>query len=177
MSDTRSPDQDYKNFLTAVGRAPGEGYTPYWLGRSFSAGGLTFAGPSVSDLDIAGQPGTIGATYDAVARPDGGRVTLSLASYSGAAWASVSRHVLPEDKPGAKDTTKKLLGQQARLRTVASATRPVNARVVAIPLGGTTVVAMAIAGGSATPGGPDANPLIDEQTFLSVLQHLRPYPQ
>ena len=27
-----------------------------------------------------------------------------------------------------------------------------------------------------TPGGPDANPLIDEQTFLSVMQQLRPYP-
>jgi len=28
-----------------------------------------------------------------------------------------------------------------------------------------------------TPGGSQLNPLIDEQTFLSVLEQLRPYPQ
>src|SRR5438477_8233438 len=47
---TGARDQAYKNFLTAVAKAPQDGYTPYWLGRECEAGGLTFTGPSVPDF-------------------------------------------------------------------------------------------------------------------------------
>jgi hypothetical protein len=46
-----------------------------------------------------------------------------------------------------------------------------------LAVGDTTVHVIAESDGAATPGGPDGNPLIDEQTFLNVLQNLRPYPQ
>ncbi len=42
---------------------------------------------------------------------------------------------------------------------------------------GTTVLLSANAGGPATPGGPDVNPLVDEEAFLAVANQLRPYPQ
>ena len=45
-----------------------------------------------------------------------------------------------------------------------------------LALGNTDIVAVVHSIGGSTPGGPDANPLIDEQTFLSVMQQLRPYP-
>ena len=43
----------YDNFVAAAARADTEGWKPYWLGRSFTAGGLTFLGPGIGDF---GEP-------------------------------------------------------------------------------------------------------------------------
>ncbi len=40
----------FDNFKRVVATADKDGYTPYWLGREFTAGGFTFHGPYVSDL-------------------------------------------------------------------------------------------------------------------------------
>ncbi len=68
-------------------------------------------------------------------------------------------------------------GVPGQLHVIPAGTRPINALRLRVHLGQTWVLAEAGASGAATPGGPDANPLIDEQTFLSVMQQLRPYPQ
>ena len=52
---SREPATDehyFENFKTAIASADTDGYTPYWLGRGFTAGGLTFAGPYVGDLTV-----------------------------------------------------------------------------------------------------------------------------
>jgi hypothetical protein len=56
----RAPDQDFQNFVALAERAQEEGFTAYWLGRSFDAGGLTFEGPSVADFgaDVTGGGST-----------------------------------------------------------------------------------------------------------------------
>jgi len=52
----RAPDQDFQNFVALAEGANEEGFTAYWLGRSFEAGGLTFEGPGVADFgaDVTG---------------------------------------------------------------------------------------------------------------------------
>jgi hypothetical protein len=45
-----------------------------------------------------------------------------------------------------------------------------------LTIGNTQVVAIAHSGGDTSPGGPDSNPLIYEEAFLSVMENLRPYP-
>jgi hypothetical protein len=68
-------------------------------------------------------------------------------------------------------------GQDAKLSVVAAGTRPVNSISLVLQFDETSVLASAHAGGAATPGGPDANPLIDEATFLAVMKNIRPYPE
>jgi hypothetical protein len=70
-----------------------------------------------------------------------------------------------------------LLGQDVTLWSIPGGTRPVNQLQLVLQFGTTTLVVRAASGGPAKSGGPDLNPLFDEQTLLSVLQHLRPYPQ
>jgi hypothetical protein len=166
-----SDEHYFDNFKTVVANAPNEGWTAYWLGKSFQAGGLEFNGPYVADF---GDELTGGARATYAAPPSG--PILSLFLYSEAGWrearqqystkpvGNVSRHVT-------------IAGVAATIESSPGGTRPVNVITAYVPLGNTMVVAVANSGGSATPGGPDVNPLIDEQTFLDVLQHLRPYPQ
>jgi hypothetical protein len=59
-------------------------------------------------------------------------------------------------------------------------TRPINGNLLIVAVGDEVVVVEtnSLGGGrNATPGGVDLNPLINEQTFLAVMQNLRPYPQ
>lgn len=166
---SRSPDQDYKNFLTAASRASSDGYTMYWLGRSFSAGGLTFEGPGVPDFGGEEAGGGVAMSYSA----QGGAAGLNIGVLSAAAWGRRAEAPVP----GSKAKTVMVLGRPAELQSAPAGTRPVNALTLIMSLGDTHVVAVAHAIGPVTPGGPDANPLIDEATFLSVLEQLRPYPQ
>jgi hypothetical protein len=68
-------------------------------------------------------------------------------------------------------------GAQATLWLVPGATRPVEQARLLTQDGETRVLTIAYAGGPIRPGGPDSNPLVDEETFLSVMQNLRPYPE
>lgn len=181
----------YKNFLAVATQAPSQGYTMYWLGRSFTAGGLTFKGPAVPDFG-AGQEGGVEFSYNAP-----GGAGLDIAVLSDAAFAH------PAPTP-ARATTKTvtILGRPAELQSAAAGTRPVNVLILPFSLGNTHVVASVHSGGAVTPSGPDVNlhvwsateqrfvtataiprgpdvnPLVnDEQMFLSVMQQLRPYPQ
>jgi hypothetical protein len=167
---SRDPGQGYKNFQTAVAKAPQDGYAAYWLGRKFRAGGLTFTGPDVADFGTEVTGGGVQMSYNANA---GGGLVITL--YSDAAWQQGGgTRPLPKNTMTKNVTIKGIAGE---LFLVPAGTRPVNDVRLNLRLGNTMVEAIAQAGGSATSGGPDANPLIDEQTFLSVMQQLRPYPQ
>jgi len=174
----RADDQDYQNFLTLARRAPDEGYTMYWLGRQFEAGGLTFTGPSVSDYGLE-DPGSVNMSYDAPVLGGRGGVSFQIFLFSPAAWhveEAAGRARLPSNL-ATKTVT--VAGHSATLtelpRTVfngAAAGFELQA-----DLGGTFLRVQATRAGSPTPGAAQLNPLIDEQTFLAVLQNLRPYPQ
>jgi hypothetical protein len=104
---------------------------------------------------------------------------IQLSLYSPAGWAPRRDRTLNPD-PRAATITKKsisVLGRDATLISAAVGERPINGLVVVVELGDTTIVVATAAGGNPTPGGPELNPLIDENTFLDVLQNLRPYPQ
>lgn len=171
------PNEGYKNFQTAVARAPQAGYTVYWLGREFQAGGLTFKGPEVSGTEAEGLEGGGVATSYGADLPQGGGVNLGITLYSANAWGRVSARIEKTGVAGWKTNQVVILGRVAELQWASAGTRPVNSLTLILSLGDTHIVAGAGAGGPVTPGGPDANPLVDEQTFLSVMRQLRPYPQ
>jgi hypothetical protein len=172
MSCTTAPSQDrYANFQTAVAHAPQDGYTPYWLGRSFQAGGLTFVGPITGDPGYEVDGGGISMDY-AAAVLKSGAVSVRLTDYTPAAWAKNGVGF-----QNAAGRAVEVAGLPATINEEAAGTRPVNDVWVIIHAGETTVLALVNAGGNPTPGGPELNPLIDEITLLNVLQHLRPYPQ
>ena len=105
-----------------------------------------------------------------------GTVDLELVEYSPAAWG-VAKNSLEREPPGATSKLVTIQGQSATLLVIPAGTRPVNTVRLLLVFGDTHVFVAASAGGSLMPGGPDLNPLIDEQTFLAVMQNIRPYPQ
>ncbi len=169
-----SRESVFNNFKTVVASADRDGYTPYWLGREFTAGGLVFQGPVTSDLpgQVAGGGVRMEYNADLALRGSSGAVGLEVVVYSPAAWEKDRGRV---DASATKFV--RVAGQDAKLSAIAGGTRPVEELVLQLKFGDTTVIAIAGAGGPLVPGGPDANPLIDEATFLAVMQNLRPYPQ
>jgi hypothetical protein len=162
----------WHNFQTAVAHAPQDGYTVYWLGREFQAGGLTFTGPDVADFGTEVSGGGLEMSYNT------SRGGLNLTLYSPAAWQTRTESVRTPANAIRKQVV--VLGTTASLFVIpggAGTDRPVNELQLNVNLGGTWVRALAGSGGPITPGGPDTNPLVDEQTFLNVLQNLRPYLQ
>lgn len=103
-----------------------------------------------------------------------GSVGLTIESYSQAEWDRVHPNGL-DATDGWKRIT--IAGREGELLRKPAGTRPVGHAVLAIDFGETVVAADASSGGSRADGGPDVNPLIDEATFLAVMQNLRPYPE
>jgi hypothetical protein len=167
-------DRGFRNFRERIKDAEDEGFDVYWLGREFTAGGLTFRGPSVPDEGDEVAGGGVEFSYD-TQLPTGGGTGISVYAFSPAAWA------LREQQQGTLDphvTTRVMVhGHEATMVATTTATRPVNQRRLIVHFGETTVQVIAASGGAAVEGGPDVNPLIDEATFLAVIEQLRPYPE
>jgi hypothetical protein len=161
----------FNNFKTAAASAGKDGYTPYWLGREFTAGGFVYSGPYLGDLPGERfDRGGMSVTYSPDSQRGGGSLDLLL--YSRAAWEEDRSR---QDGAATKYVT--VAGQSAKLFVLSAGTRPVNQLRLLLTFGDTTVLAIAYSGGAVTPGRPDVSPLIDEQTFLNVMQNLRPYPR
>ncbi|HEX5478188.1 MAG TPA: hypothetical protein VFY79_00560 [Dehalococcoidia bacterium] len=177
------PDHYYHNFETAAAKAPSQGYTMYWLGKRFQLGEVTYSGPTVPDF--GGEYDDGGATI-AYAISDSGESTgddFLILLYSPSAW-KLEAAAYETPNPRARDTTFEditVAGKPARLFVTKWLTgaRRGDIRSIAVEQqrGDTAVVVSATDGIDPTPGAEQANPLMDEQTFLSVVQHLRPYPQ
>jgi hypothetical protein len=178
----RDADQDFQNFVALAERAEEEGFTPYWLGRSFSSDSLVFEGPNVADFGADVVGGGIGMSYAAPIR-SGGTVPLYLTLYSRDAWNHVENEICASGSCVTKpwDRTERLtvsvLGRDALLLLISAGARPINSARLIIDLGDTVVRAEAAAGGASVEGGRDVNPLIDPDELLRVMEQLRPYPQ
>ncbi len=168
------PQHFYGNFQTAVASVPDKQYQVYWLGREFRAGSLTFRGPEIPDFGAAANRDSMYVSYGA--RLSRGGVGLELSLLSPVGWES-ARGSYGSTPPGATSRQIMVAGSPATIIVIPAGTRPVNELRLIVHFRTTTVLVIATAGGAATPGGPDVNPLIDEETFLSVMQQLRPYPQ
>jgi hypothetical protein len=168
----------FQRFKDTVAPADEDGYTPYWLGRSFSAGGLAFDGPYVAEGATV-RGGGVEASYRAVTADGKGVVVLDVYSFSQAAWELRMRRGGPAITPGTVSRSLVVAGRDARMQTFTGA-RPVELRRLVLEFDdahGTTVEVRAYGGGALVEGGPDVNPLVDEATFLSVVENLRPYPE
>ncbi len=170
-----SDEHYYDNFKTAVANADQQGYTPYWLGREFVAGGLTYKGPDVADFGDEVDGGGVSMGYSA--RLARGGVSLNMSLYSRDAWSRAEVAGISRVGANASVRTVTVAGHTGTLVVIPSGTPGVRAIQLVLRLGETVVRASVPFTISATPGGASPDPLSDEATFLSVMQQLRPYPQ
>jgi hypothetical protein len=175
-ADEREIKLDRQAYLTPIAEARSNGLEPYWLGPSFAAGSMTYsyietkypegiAGVRVQGLEM---------TYH---EPDGANRALSIKTFPLDEWSMVEDAVRnpKQANPDRSDVT--INGIQAELLAYTSPTRPINGYVLIIETGRSAVVVTVPSSGSATPGGPDLNPLIDLDTFLAVMESLQPYSE
>lgn len=171
----RTIELDRQAYLTPIAEARLNGLQPYWLGPSFAAGSMTYsyietkypegiAGVRVQGLEM---------TYH---EPDGANRALSIKTFPLAEWSMAEDAVRnpKQANPDRSDVT--INGMRAELLAYTSPTRPINGYVLIIETELSAVVVTVPSSGSATPGGPDLNPLIDLDTFLAVMENLQPYP-
>ena len=168
-SSVPSDEHYFDNFKTVVAKGPSEGWTPYWLGRSFEAAGVSFTGPSVADFGDEVDGGGVIMSY----RADRPAVTFSfhISLFSSFAWADALKHGLGGVAAGATQTTAQIAGATA---TVTSGPDSREGVRIDVDLGNTHVLARV---GPTFAGSTDINTLNDRDVFVAVLQHLRPYPQ
>ncbi len=173
----RTVKLDRTRYMTPVAEAQAAGVSVYWLGPSFQAGGVTYsyieskypegiAGVSVNGLEMS------------YLSADGEELALEVKTIPLEEWPSAEDAVrFPKQaKPDRSDV--RVAGFDAELLTYTnSPTRPINGYRLVIETGESAVVVLVPSSGSATPGAKDLNPLIDLPTFLTVMEHLQPYPQ
>ena len=151
-------------FKTAVAN-PNRHYTVYWLGTEFEAAGLRYRGPFAPGLGDVTDPSSLLLAYSVDAPARGGGIEIQL--------SSSQKLKIPADygiphavRVGSFDAT---------LYTGKLNGGGENQSIV-IPLGDTVVIASTVHTVGTTPDS-ELNPLTNADTFLAVMQHLRPYPQ
>jgi|CXWL01.1.fsa_nt_gi hypothetical protein len=158
-------ERGFSNFQTAVASADADGYTPYWLGREFEAGGMTFKGSHVSDY--GGEiEGGLNTNYIDVSE-DGLGILITL--YGPDAWAR-NRDAI-ENSPNSTSRPLQIAGRDATLMQLGRFNK------AAVVYFDDTVVVASVSGSTFLTPQPEPNPLVDEATFLAVLENLRPYPE
>jgi hypothetical protein len=154
------------------------GLPVYWLGREFTAGGLTYRGPHAPEFGGNVEDGRLFMGY----KPSSG-TSLDITVYSPAAWQSAKDGILnprtltTEGKVTRRTVTVK--GRQADLISVPSDSRPVNAISLIVELDPVVVAATAWSLGPVSPGGPDRTVFINNPDLLVQVidDNLRPYPE
>jgi hypothetical protein len=155
------------------------GFPVYWLGREFTARGLTYRGPYAPEFGGDVEDGRLWMGYE----PSSG-TTLEITVYSPAAWQLAKDRILnPQVLSTEGEVTRRTVtvnGRQAQLISVPSgSSRPVGKLRLVIDLGDVEVVAVARALGPVFPGGPDRTIFINNPDLLVQVidDNLRPYPQ
>lgn len=164
-------DHFFENFKKAVEDAEDDGYRPYWLGRGFEAGGVTFDGPNVTDFFDGTPGGGVRFSYGGFVPPQG-RVVIHFDEYSPEAWSMIEPL-----RAGYGGREIVVAGHSGKLRIDKGSSNAPSGLVELVLSIGNTVVVVTVSGGRGrTDGAADPNPLTDEATFLSMMENLRPYP-
>ncbi len=160
------------NFRTAEAKAKDLGYTLYWLGPQFTVSDVVSKGPFVHDLRPDDVPGIVEVQYsrDGPLSTTTRDAELTLLEISPTEWQRVKDSAYT---PGG--TSVLVAGKQSQFYSLPDPNTKITTLRVVVDFGPTVLVAEATSLLSA--GKVDLNLLTDEQTFLSVLQNLRPYPQ
>jgi hypothetical protein len=163
----------FDNFQTAV--AADRNYDIYWLGESFEAGGLVFEGPEVSDFADDVEGGGLGTHYYAPYNRSC-CLDLHITMFVRSAWVERERRRAAGPDQGYAVREVEVAGVRAELRTGGSP--PSNTmHLLVLDYGDTVVEAVTRSVVPATPSAAQPNPLVDEATFLAVMEQLRPYPE
>jgi hypothetical protein len=207
VSACAEPGPDPNQYLTPIAQAHAAGVPVYWLGKGFNTAGRQFPVIEGSYAPGFAGVNVLGVELDYSLEDDPGvklRVsTMSAGEWQKARQSFFSAS--PFDATHSSDI--RVAGHNAQLLSEPYGERPVNWRALVLDMGSAVVVAQTNAIGSAlnhatktpstcmlptpSPGvfapscpvaapqtpGPDLNPLIDQATFIAVMQHLRPYPQ
>jgi hypothetical protein len=185
-SDESTDKRFYGYFLRDEKAMQDMGLPVYWLGRGFTAGGLTFHGPYGAEFGGEVEAGGVFMGYVSwlVGAPyEGSNTSLEITVYSPDAWQlAKDRIVNPRVLSTEGEVTRRTVtvnGRQAELISVPSgSSRPVGKLRLVIDLNEVVVVAVATALGPISAGGPDYSPFINNPDLLvQVMQDLRPYPE
>ena len=161
--DDPSKFNQYDNFVAATKRADQEGWKPYWLGRTFTAGSLTFEGPGVGGFGFEIEGGGLSYNYDAALAA--GTVGIKFYVYSPNAWAEAARIGGTRGPLGATIRDLKIAGHDAKLYVTKNAKQNPDGVRADIEIDG--VVVRVQAGAATAIGGGNVNPLSDEATFIN----------
>jgi hypothetical protein len=154
------------------------GLPVYWLGREFTAGGVTYLGPYAPEFGGDVESGYLFMGY----KPSGG-TSLEIAVYSPAAWQVARDRILnPQTLTSEGRVTRRTItvkGRQAQMLAVPQVTRPVGYLLLVLDLDEVVVTTTARAFGPMSPGGPDRTVFINNPDLLVqvIEQNLRPYPE
>jgi hypothetical protein len=175
----------YGFFLRDMKTMEEMGLPVYWLGREFTAGGLTFHGPYAPEFGGEVEGGGTFFHYKSLleaTQREGTQTDLEITVYSPAAWQLVKDRILnPRTLSTEGEVTRRTVtvkGRQAEVLSVPQVTRPVGYLCLVLDLDEVVVVATARALGPVSPGGPDYSIFINNPDLLvQVMQDLRPYPE
>lgn len=183
----RNDGDDLDKYFLRDAKAMQEmGLPVYWLGTEFSAGDLTFRGPSGVEFGGEIEGGGIymeyGASLEGKNEPLGSVTMMDVTVYGSDAWSRVENNVrnprIPGESRPVAHRTVNVKGREADLLSLPLDTRPVNQLWLIVDMGDAVVVASTPSGGAVQAGGPDSNPFIDDPDLLvQVMEDLRPYPE
>ena len=160
------------------------GLPVYWLGRAFTAGGLTFRGPYAPEFGGAVEDGQLFVGYLSRLEGtpfEGSTISVNMTIYSPAAWQLAKDRILnPRVLSTEGEVTRRTVtvkGHQAQVISVPFASRPVN--VVSLILETEPVVVVAEARSNHAPDGTELSIFMkNPDLFVQVIdQNLRPYPE
>jgi hypothetical protein len=181
-----SDDERFYGFFQRDAKIMEEmGLPVYWLGREFTAGGLTLRGPYAPEFGGEVEGGGIFFHYKSSlerAQREGRDADVEITVYSPAAWQLAMDRILnprtltTEGLVGRRAVTVK--GRQAQMLAVPQVTRPIGYLRLVLDLDQVVVTVTASAFGPVSPGGPDRSIFINNPDLLvQVMQDLRPYPE
>ena len=165
------------------------GLPVYWLGREFTAGGLTFQGPYGGEFGGEVEGGGIDMDYVSWldGTPfEGTNIGLKITVYGPNAWGLASGRIMTPPPPGVPSQysvtrrTVDVMGREAELISVPSGDRPANRLRLILELDPVVVVGEAASVlSSDAEGASELNILIKNPDLLVQVigENLRPYPE
>lgn len=158
-----------------ISRAQERGLAVYWLGEAITHDGKTLANAESGDL-FNDSEGSFEVAYADATDDDELEANLSVRTYALDEWAQQRSTVLdPINAPSPVIREIDLVATPATMVIQPLGSRTRNS--VSLILSFNDGVVVARTNSVHDSDGTEMNPLIDEATFLAVMEQLRPYPE